>query len=492
MQSIQMTILFQWNNMPVVRQNNFSGGRSDSEVSGVQGSYWESKCVNIHERPGIVTANYKLTKESGSVVVDFIKHTVQTSTGNTLFFGDAGNIYSRSASSGAWNLAYTRSAGELPILGAAEFNGFIYYATATLLHRKPYPGLGDWSDHSGDWATFTNGDVKYHPMIINGLYLFIGDTRAIASVGDSHVFTANGTPDVTFNSLPHGYRARCLYNYDIDVLIGTSRSATDSNVARVFRWDTVSASYESSDDIVEDGVRAFIPLDNSVLAMCGGNGNFYFYDGKYLREPPVKKLRGTYTPTDHIEVNPDSVSNHKGLALFGVSRSAGEPCMLGVYSIGRYDKNYPLAINLEYVISQDKTTAIEIGSVHALGNNLLVAWKDSTTYGVDKLDYTAKYTSAYITTQTIGKDRFIPKSFKKTIVSYLEAPGDSSATLSYIKNKGSATAFSTTRTATDEQQLIAHEQVDAGAMQIRVDFNVSGRSAMSVEEIAVYYEPKRI
>ena len=446
--------------------------------------------MNIHESPGLLKVNQKLTEESGSVVVDFIKVKVQASDGNTYLFGDAGNIYSRSASSGVWNLQYTRSAADA-ILGADEFDGYIYWATANHLHRKPFPGQGDWSDVEGDWADFGNGDPKYHPMKVNGLYLFIGDNRGIASVDDYGTFTANGTPSVAFNSLPHGYRIRCLHNYDIDLLIGTSRSALDMNTARVFRWDTVSVSYESSDEIVEDGVRAFIPLDNSVLAQCGGSGNFYFYDGKYLREPPVKKLRGIYTPTDHIEINPEAVSNLKGMALFGVSRSAGEACLLGVYSLGRHSKNYPLALNLEYVISPDKTSNIEIGIIHAIGRDLLVSWKDGATYGVDKLDYTAKYASAYLITRTLGQNRLIPKTFSKYVVSYLEAPGDSSLSMKYIKNKGTALAL-TTRSATDEQHIYANKQLDVGALQLKIEFETSGNSAMAVEEIAVVYKRKGV
>jgi hypothetical protein len=422
-------------------------------------------------------------------VTDFTKHRIQVSTGDTLLFGDAGAIYSRSASSANYTKVYTDT-GSDAILGAEEHNGYIYWATHDKLHRKPFPGQGDWSDVDEDWATFGNGDLKYHPMIVNGLYLFIGDNRGIASVDDLHTFTTNGTPDITFNSLPHGYRIRCLYNYDIDILMGTSRSATDVNTARVFRWDTVSAAYISSDEIVEDGVRAFIPFDNSVLAQCGGSGNFYFYDGKYLREPPIKKIRGTYTSTDHIEVNPAAVSNLKGLPLIGVSRSAGEPCLNGVYSLGRHDKNYPLAVNLEYIISTGNRTSIEIGVIHAIGRDLLVSWKDGATYGVDEIDYTAKYADAYMVTRELGEDRVVPKSYSKYTVSYLEAPGDSSITLKYIKNKGAATAFTASRTATDEQQIIVHEQIDAGVFQLQVEFDVDGNSAMAVEEIAVEYKPK--
>ena len=375
------------------------------------------------------------------------------------------------------------------ILGACEYDGYLYWATHNKLHRKPFPGLANWSDAVEDWATFTNGDNAYHPMLVNGLYLFIGDGRAIASVDDNGTFTVNGTPDVIFNSLPHGYRARCFFNYDIDLLIGTWVEAT-INKARAFRWTTVDVSYESSDDIEEVGINAFIPLDNSVLAQCGKFGNLYFYDGRNLREPPGKKIKGKYSPSKYLEVYPEAVANLKGLQLFGVSNGAGNPCKQGVYSLGRYDKNYPLALNLEFVISQDKTASIEIGMLHTIGTDLLVSWKDGASYGVDKLDYTAKYASAYLTTRVLGKDRVVSKSFNKYWVSYKSKPTGTDIGLSYIKNYQTTPTTLTTRVKADEGQIESHLQLDTGTLQLKLTFTVSGDNAPEVEEIAALYEPK--
>ena len=473
--------------MTIIRQNSFSGGLSDSSTSGVKGSFFDAVCCDIHSKPGLLKVNQKLTKESGATVTDLIKCKVQGTDGNTYLFGDAGKIYKRT-SAGVWSLKHTDTGTEA-ILGACEYDGFLYWATHNKLHRKPFAGLADWSDVVEDWATFTNGDTAYHPMMVIGLYLFIGDGRAIASVSDTGTFTANGTPDIAFTSLPHGYRMRCFYNYDIDLLIGTWVEATIDK-ARVFRWDTVSASYMSSDDIHEAGVNAFIPVDNSVFAQCGKFGNFYFYDGKDLREPPSKRLRGDYTPSKYLEIYPEAVTNLKGLPLFGVSNSVGNPVKQGVYSLGRYDKNYPLALNLEFVISPDKTESIEIGIIHAIGSNLLVSWKDGATYGVDKLDFTAKYASAYFTTRVLASDRVIPKSYKKYLTSYKSKPTGTDITMKYIKNYQTTPTTLTTRVKTDEQQIEAHEQLDGGSLQVRLDFTVSGDDAPEVEEVAILYSSK--
>ena len=476
--------------MPVVKIDNFQGGISDSPTLGVKGSFYEGVGCDIHSSPGLLKVNQKLTKDSGATPVDdFIKSKVQGSDGNTYFFGDSGRVYKRT-SDAVWTNPHTDSGADA-ILGAEEYDGYMYWATHDKLHRKVFPGNADWSvDTTEDWASFTNGDNAYHPMIVIGLYLYIGDGRAIASVDDSGTFTANGIPGVTFTSLPHGYRARCFFKHGIDLLIGTWVLAT-INKARVFRWDTVSVSYKSSDDIEEEGVNAFIPIDNSVFAQCGKAGNFYFYDGKDLREPPAKKLRGTYSPTKYLEIYPEAVANLNGLSLFGVSNGSGNPCLQGVYSLGRYDKNYPLALNLEYVISPDETASIEIGVVHAIGQNLLVSWKDSDgNYGVDKLDYTAKYASAYVITRTLGANRFLPKSFKKYWASYKSLPDDCALVMSYLKNYSSTPVAFTLRNKSDEQQYEADLQLDLGALQLKLEFTVSGDSAPEMEEVSVLYEPK--
>ena len=474
--------------MPVIRENNFSGGLSDSEVVGVKGSFFDGVGLDIHSKPGALKVNQKLTVATPGT--DFVKCKIQGTDGNTYLFGDAGTITKRT-SAGVYSLVYTDTGADA-ILGAAEFDSFIYWSTHNKLHRKPFPGLANWSDTVEDWATFGNGDTAYHPMLVNGLYLFIGDGRGIASVDDLGTFTANGTPDVTFTSLPHGYRMRCFFNYDIDLLIGTWVAAT-INKARVFRWTTVDVSYESSDDIDEVGVNAFIPIDNSVFAQCGKFGNLYFYDGKNLREPPAKRIRGDYSPSKYLEIYPEAVANLKGLQLFGVSNGAGNPCKQGVYSLGRYDKNYPLALNLEFVPSPDKTSGIEIGILHTIGLELLVSWKDNespATYGIDELDYTAKYASAYLTTRVLGSDRVVPKTFKKYWVSYKSSPASTNIALSYIKNYQTTPTTLTTRTKTDEQQAEAHKQLDTGTLQLKLTFTVSEDNAPEIEEVAALYEPK--
>ena len=59
-------------------------------------------------------------------------------------------------------------------------------------------------------------------------------------------------------------RIKSLGIVDTDLLIGTYIADT-VNKTRVYRWNTLSVSFTSSDPIEEVGINAFLPGDNYVL-----------------------------------------------------------------------------------------------------------------------------------------------------------------------------------------------------------------------------------
>ncbi len=457
--------------------NNFSGGLSDSDKIGVKGSFAEGVGLDIHSSPGILKCNQKLKKESGTTVTDFPRFSVACSDGNSYWFGDTGKIYKRT-SAGVWSLAHTAT----EIKGACEFDDYLYYATDTALGRYgPISGTPAWTD---SWQTLDS--ATYHPMVVQGLYLLVGNARKIATVDDSGTFTAQGTPDVTLNELPSNYEVRTMINFGIDVLIGTT--VTDKYTsARIFRWDTVSPAYVSDDDIPENGINAFIPMDNYIFAQAGGSGNIYQYTGEEL--VLRKKIQGTYENAT-MEVLPDSYTTFRGLELFGVSNNSGNPCNEGVYSIGRHDNNYPLAINLEYPISEAVLTGISIGSLLTIGNNLLVAWKNSTTYGVDVIDWSNKYSATYKTLLLDGDARSFNKDFKNFVVSYKSKPTGTDIGVKAYINGGSAETISLIDDTTDNK-VRGEITKTGGYIQLEIDLTASSNTAPEIEEIYLDFDLKK-
>lgn len=455
-------------------QNNFSGGLSDGPLTGLKGSLADGVGIDIHSTPGVIKVNQALKKDSGSTVTDFCKYAVNASDGNTYWFGNTGKIYQRT-SLGVWSNVYTDANGE--ILGAFEFNGYMYWATATKLARKVFPGTNWTTDVNNAWKTLTTS--SYHPMAVQSIYLFIGNANTIASVDDVGIFTASGTSSVAFSALPTRYTVKTLKNYDIDLLIGTEISSNYSS-ARVFRWDTVSPTYNVSDDIPETAVNCFLPVDNFMYVQAGQSGNIYYYDG--AKNYKDKRIPGDYVGKTMI-VHPGSTCNYLGRALFGVSNLSSNPCNEGVYSVARYNKNYPYALMQEYVNSHGSLTGVEVGAMIGAGTTLLVAWKNGATYGVDVIDAANKYASAYITTLQITGDRMMKKSYQNYAITYKSKPANTDISLSYSDNyNASFSSISLTEDETLYGKMRAQQNIEAGTMQYKISFTSSANTSPEIDQ----------
>ncbi len=458
---------------------NFNlGGIADSNYMGTANSMAELWGFDIHSEPGIAKVNQKLTKESGSVIDDFVKAGVSCSDGNTYMFGSTnGKIWKRD-SGGAYTLEATAApaAGPVGILDAAESDGYIYYAMANRLGRWQ---LGTaWSTRNDNWATFSNADQNYHPMReINGV-LYIGDRNYVAQV-DAGVFSANAL------DIPLGLRIKCLGQLGTDLVIGTISS---SNVVKtqIYRWNTWSVSFTNSDPIPEVGINAFFPIDNDVIVNAGTKGNMYRYNGVTL--DLYKPIKGTWdASTNKATVNPNAVLNFNGLPLFGLSTQTGTPANMGLYSLGRSNANYPIVLNGEVGISSGNLSNVEIGCILSVGDIYIVSWKDTTTgtvYGVDRLDLTLKYSGAYMTTRVIMTDRMSLLNYTQVEVGYRTMPDPTTFTISKIVNNATISPFSAGECLNDSDRNVFRTNVNidnAATLQIKIAPTVSVNLAPEIE-----------
>lgn len=458
------------------------GGIADSNYQGNANSVAEMVGFDIHSEVGVMKVNQALTKESGSTIDDFVKASVPSSDGNTYLFGSTnGKIWKRT-SAGSYSLEATAApaAGAVGILDAMEYQGYIYYAMQSRLGRWQ---LGTaWSTRNDSWATFTNTDASWHPMKILNLVLYIGDANYVAQV-DAGVFSANAL-DI---SAP--LRIKALGQLNTDLLIGTYIS---SNIiaTQIFRWNTWSVSFTNSDPIPEVGINAFLETDNFVLVNAGTKGNLYLYNGSSLE--PYKQVKGTWdNSTNKGVVHPNAKLNFNGLPLFGLSSATGTPTNMGVYSLGRANRNYPFVLNCEQGISTGHLDNVEIGCIVGVGDIFLVAWKDTnsgTTYGVDKLDLAAKYAAPYLTTRVIMADRMNLLNYSLVNIGYRSLPASTTFTISAKKNNGSMTAISAGDCKDDVQRNIFMSQVDindAATLQVKIAPSVSGNTAPEIEAIEI-------
>ncbi len=454
------------------------GGLADSKYSGIKGSFYRSVGVDGHSTPGQLKVHQKLTKDSGSTVDALAKCVVTASNGYSFWFSSTtGKIWART-SGGSWSLAYTTSAGAggHGCLGAMEFNGYILWATQSRLHRIAIADADDaWASVDLNWKTFTKTDADFHPMAIQDLSLFVGDGNLVAEIDSAFTFTASVLDIKT------PLRIKCMDAYDIDLIIGTY-VADSVNRTEIIRWDCNSPTWNTSDPIEEVGINCFIHDDNYVYANAGLAGNMYYYNGSQL--VPFKKVPGTYSSTSYGLVHPNASANFKGIPVFGFSNGSGNPALEGVYSFGSYSKDYPKVMDVSFVISQDLTSGVEIGAVAVLGFDLMVSWKEGSNYGVDKIDYTAKYASAYVESRMLYEDqRDILKSLIETKAFYDSLPASTGVTFSYNVNNAGYVAM----TDIDDTKLnalkVALTVGEIGSLQIKMAFNISGNTAPTIEGI---------
>lgn len=302
----------------VLSIENFNqGGLSDSKFSGVPYSLYRLTGWDLHSTPGILKVAQKLTKDSGSTIDEFVKVMVVSTNGRTYFFSStSGKIWERDTS-GTYTLVHTTTpaAGNAGCLGAIEYRGKIYWFTQSRVHRivaADAEGAAEWAANAAeDWQTFSITDSQYHPAIIQNQDLYIGDGNYLALVDTTETWV----PDALDISTP--YRIKCLGKIGTDVLIGT---IVDDNVnkSQIYRWNTYSVSFTTSDEIDEVGINAFIPGDNVVYINAGTRGNIYVYDGEQLQL--FMKVPGEYSATDFGRVHPNAAANFNGRILLGFSK----------------------------------------------------------------------------------------------------------------------------------------------------------------------------
>src|SRR3990167_483512 len=471
------------------QQNSWDGGLSDSALRGMKSSIAEGVGLDIRSEPGVLKVSQALSKETSGTVTGLATCSLLGSDGY-VYFGekDSESIYKRSPA-GAWS-KITFSAGYSggsAVLGIEEWNGRIYWTTEISL-RSMESGTAAASDTWGairaNHGTLTSG--SFHPMITQGLYLFIGNVTKIVSIDDTGgalpTFTKNGTPSVTLGNLPPNTNIKTLSKFGIDILAGTKHDQDNFSLAGVWRWDTVSPSYIASDEIQETGINAFIPVDNYTFVQAGNRGNIYFYDGAKLYKK--RQIPGNYK-NKTMQVFPNSVTSYGGDSCFGVSNLSGNSTLQGVYTYDRRDIDYPFSLMLEYVPSVNKTSGMNIGALVSKGTALLVAWKDITngTQGVDVIDYGTKYGSAYFKTMAISGNRRAKKTFLEQAIYYKSKPSGTNITLHQDSNF--ADIFSGTITLKDDSsynKMFAQNKFEAGVAQFRIDLSASGNTASEIEE----------
>jgi hypothetical protein len=470
-------------------QNFNASGLAFSKWSGIKDSLYKFIGFDPHSEPGILNVEQKLTKDSGSVVDEFCRARVNCSNGIRYWFSyTSGKIWQDKA--GTYTLVYTTSpaAGDVGCLGAKEYNGYIYWATQSRLHRiavASADGSTSWTANAApNWKTFTNTDSEFHPMFVHPdqQTLYIGDANLLAQVDDSGTFTANALDIIS------PLRIKSLGQFSTDILLGT---IVDDNVdqTQIIRWNCYSVSFTNSDPIPEVGINAFLPADNMVLVQAGKAGNIYYYDGTNLLL--YGKIPGTYSATAYGEVYFDSVSNNAGQILFGFSNGSGNPADQLIYRIAKYNKDFNYIMDQPYPCSARNgdefvLTDLEFGGIMVSGQTIYVSVTDGDTCWIDKTDPDNKLDGAYFETRTMIVNRVQMANFSEAYMAYADLPA--STDIDFYIDKNYAGYGSALNKVDDTDRLIvqtSEEGTEFNVLQLKVKITTSGNYAPKIESGAV-------
>lgn len=465
------------------------GGLADSKFSGIENSLHKLIGFDIHTVPGLLRVARKLTKNSEDVVDEFVKAAVLSTNNRSYWFSsESGKIWERTAG-GDWTLVYTTApaSGEARCLGAAEYEGYIYWATESRLHRilaTDAEGAGEWAANAApNWAVFGATDNLFHPMIEQNQVLYIGDGKNVAQV-DTGVFSASAL------DIKDPLRIRCLGKIGTDILIGAQADVSIGMMgAELFRWNTWSDSFTTSDTIPEGTINAFLPGDNLVFVSVGQMGNIYVYDGEKLEL--YKKVPGDHTVATTCTVWPNAVANHGGDILFGLSQYQGTPVDTGIYRIGRHSRNYPYVLDMPYPISERVDgefafgAGVEVGAIIVMSSRVFVSWKCAGTYGVDRLQAYEKLDGAYLETMVMSAQREPFSDFSKFLVAYVDLPENTAVNISYSKNHAAYVNL-TEVIDTDRKTISAEESVKATTLQVKLVFTTDDEDAPTIRGAAVF------
>lgn len=529
--------------MPIIEIKNLNnGGIADSDILGGKDSVAEAVGLDIHSKPGFLRANQKLTEDAPSGFITEKTIGIPCSDGNSYHFGAVtGKVWKRDVT-GGWSLiaTVTPGSGTAGILGAAEYQGYIYYGMSNRLGRWQIGSA--WSSREDNFGTFRNGNAQFHPMLELNLVLFIGDGYNIAQVDSTLQTIDYGTLTGTFEAgekitggtsgatayidsddgsmliikevvgvfqaaetitgstsgatatvttivtgvfsenaldLPVQSIVKCLGPMGTDLLIGT---IVNSNIigTKIYRWNTWSVSYTNSDPIPEVGINAFLPTDNFVIVNAGTKGNLYIYDGSTL--DIYKQVKGDWSASDKALVHPQAVLNFNGLPLFGMSSIIGNPTIMGIYSLGRTNRNYPYVLNCEYLLASRDIANIEIFCITPIDNSFLVSWKNGSTYGIDRMDLTEKFNGAYFTTRIIMPDRMALTNFSQIFSGYRRLPTGTLINFEKSVNYQAFVPISDIRT--DTKRNMRYSAIDIGeatTLQARAILQTSGNDSPEME-----------
>lgn len=460
--------------------SDWSGGISDSKYRGIPGSHYEMVGVDIHSEPGIAKVQNRMDASASTLKSKIRWFRASTSTEVWALGGtsaDSPQLYKSTDSGTTWTKKYPSqdfSPGNGN--GFALWRGYLFIAGDSKIDVWNGNNDSDWVG----WKSIDT-DVDYHPMWMGerdgSLYIGCGRYVALLSETSGQVFSPANSATYSWNSqaldIPPDFKIRSMEEIGNYLLLGCWRVSSDgkhSPVAIIYPWNYIlrPSSHEGPISFRRfKGVSAMLNINNTVYSWVGPRGEIFYYNGSKL----VKLKKIPDYATDVVEPGA-VVSNFNDIPLFGLENptSGGG----GIYSYGFNNEKYPLALTLEYPLSPGQAASYTIGAVGVNGTTdaiLLAGWQSGNSYGIDYLNTSRRYGSAYITTRLMR----IGTAQKKQIIDgfqiYLDEVLATSGAINLKYRKHTNDSWTTIKTGINTKTM-AHSEVGAKS-EIYVPFRIN-------------------
>lgn len=440
------------------------GGISDSKRQGIENSSYTLKNCDIHSDLGVLKCHKGLVNDgTGTKPDQEVVAVIHASDNVTYFFGKDGDVWKRN-SSAVYSLVGSISSGAAYgyIFDAKEFNGKIYY---TMQERVGEYEPGDaWGDRDDDFKTIEYD--AFHPLEVAGNDLYVGHTNHVGKITPTESSGGAITDKLTLDS---NYTVESFGEMSRYLIIGTRRigtaAGTFSGYSKIFKWDLVSNTFSTEQEIKEFGISAFIEYGGSLLFNAGENGDLYYFDGNYAVK--FKKIPSSIENDTKITKNAWSLLD--GITLLGVTQSGNS----GVYSLGGYDSKYPSVFNLPFAMTNATVTAIEW-----CGSDLIVCYLLGSVKYIQKLTTTLATAETETLVQSLI-DKKGQKVVPSPVVEYESYPASTNIQLYASVNRGSYTEITLNRTT--ENKLTSRKILNAREIQYKLKLTPNGISTPIIE-----------
>ena len=360
-----------------------TGGRSEFGNRGARGSFRFGRCLDIHGEFDTLKPQRRTLIDGNSLqIIDQLPVAIVKDSvyGNIYVFGQYGKIWRKKAGSSTYTLVFNEDSvpvtTSIIIGGAIEYQSnsdkflmWSYGGSAGKLRKITLANAdGTWSGNVSTAGSLTTY-ATYEPKVVREAFgaVVISDKNYLAMYDEADAFNAAALilpPDRTIKDIETRGEKIYILNQD------------SHGNGFITDWDGESDSWISDKKIGGLFPTIIQQLESGIIAHCD-TGNIKYFD--FLNVSQYRKINNAYS------YYPNAKCMFHSMQHVGMQGTDG-----GIYSIGRTNKSDPIAINLEYVVSNEADIVyVKIGSlcVDTITDTMYIGMEDTNGAGTGTPTY---------------------------------------------------------------------------------------------------------